>query len=65
MNVRWLWWMFSPWYRRIGTRERAEAYISRIATDQGITKSQAVAKIWSELPEAYRPVLIEYKTDNA
>lgn len=56
-----LWWLFSKWYRRVGTPERTERYISGIADREGVTTAQAVAMVWAEIPEPMRPALSQYR----
>jgi hypothetical protein len=59
--LRLWWWMFSPWYRRLGTPKRAEKYIAHVASEHDVTRPQAIALICQEMPEPLRPVLNQYR----
>lgn len=52
--LRFLWWAFSPTYRRIGTPERLAKTIRQLQGESGLTEAQALALLRSEIPEKLR-----------
>jgi len=59
--LRALWWICSKRYRRFGTPERAESAIGQVAGQHGITRAQAFAMIWADMPERWRPWISGYR----